>query len=141
MGVLLRRDERERRSCGDRMSLRRQVLGAYAGDQAVYASIARKPNAVICASHLVTAVFSAICDVGRHIFDDPTSSCPVPSRTRCAITESFTIRYRRPQAPWSVVKMVVPGAGAATAQIDRLKALGYSIIDVEPVSPKIVPQG
>ena len=37
--------------------------------------------------------------------------------------------------------MVVPGAGAATAQIDRLKALGYSIIDVEPVSPKIVPQG
>jgi hypothetical protein len=52
------------------------------------------------------------------------------------ITENFTIRYRRPQAPWSVVKMVVPGAAQATAQIDRLKALGYSIIDVEPASPK-----
>ncbi len=51
------------------------------------------------------------------------------------MTESFTIRYRRPEAPWSVVKMVVPGTDAVKSQIDRLKALGYSIIDVEPASP------
>jgi len=68
---------------------------------------------------------------------------PHPSHARCDISESFTIRYRRPEAPWSVVKMVVPHADAATAQIDRLKALGYSIIDVEPAppTPQVVPQG
>jgi len=51
------------------------------------------------------------------------------------ITESFTIRYRRPEAPWSVVRTVVPGAEATKTQVDRLKALGYSIIDVEPAAP------
>ncbi len=58
------------------------------------------------------------------------------------MTEIFTIRYRRPQAPWSVVKMAVPGAEAALAQVKRLKALGYSIIDVEPTSPRppVAPQ-
>ena len=36
--------------------------------------------------------------------------------------------------------MVVPDADAATTQIDRLKALGYSIVDVEPAAPKGIPQ-
>lgn len=31
--------------------------------------------------------------------------------------------------------MTVPGADAAKAQIDRLRALGYSIIDAEPATP------
>jgi hypothetical protein len=43
------------------------------------------------------------------------------------------IRYRRPEAPWSVVHMTVPnGADATKVQTMRLEALGYSIIDVTP---------
>ena len=46
---------------------------------------------------------------------------------------TYTIRYRRPDAPWSVVVMVVPsGADNATTQMNRLKALGYSIVDISP---------
>jgi hypothetical protein len=52
------------------------------------------------------------------------------------MTESFTIRYRRPQEPWSVVKMLTPSAEETLIQVKRLKALGYSIVDVEPTSPR-----
>jgi hypothetical protein len=49
------------------------------------------------------------------------------------MTQSHTIRYRRPEAPWSVVVMVIPGGNDATlAQIQRLRALGYAVIDVVP---------
>jgi hypothetical protein len=49
------------------------------------------------------------------------------------MSSSFTIRYRRPEAPWSVVVMVVPGeAEAALMQVQRLRALGYTVFDVSP---------
>ncbi len=55
----------------------------------------------------------------------------------------FIVRYRRPQAPWSAVSMVVPGADATMMQVKRLKALGYTIIDVEPAqsTPLSAPPG
>jgi hypothetical protein len=54
------------------------------------------------------------------------------SALRCEITHCiFTIRYRRPLALWSAVSMAVSGADAAMLQVKRLKALGYTIIDVE----------
>ena len=53
---------------------------------------------------------------------------------------TYTIRYRRPDAPWSVVVMVVPsGADDAMAQMQRLKTLGYSIVDVSPRLPEATP--
>ncbi|MEI9996004.1 MAG: hypothetical protein WDM91_15520 [Rhizomicrobium sp.] len=49
---------------------------------------------------------------------------------------TYTIRYRRPEAPWSVVVMVVPnGADMALAQVQRLRALGYAVFDVTPALP------
>ena len=49
---------------------------------------------------------------------------------------AFTIRYRRPEAPWSLAKMTVPnGEEAALAQKARLEALGYWVIDIAPSIP------
>jgi hypothetical protein len=49
---------------------------------------------------------------------------------------SFTIRYRRPETPWSVGKMTVPdGEEATEIQKARLEALGYSVIDVTSSPP------
>jgi hypothetical protein len=46
---------------------------------------------------------------------------------------TYTIRYRRPGAPWSVVNMTIPDdAEALLFQQTRLETLGYSIIDVTP---------
>jgi|KBSMisStandDraft_5_1062788.scaffolds.fasta_scaffold1143100_1 hypothetical protein len=47
---------------------------------------------------------------------------------------TYTIRYRRPDAPWSVVNMTIPdnGEAAVLLQQTRLETLGYSIIDVTP---------
>jgi hypothetical protein len=47
---------------------------------------------------------------------------------------TYTIRYRRPDAPWSVVNMTIPDNGEAAVlfQQTRLETLGYSIIDVTP---------
>lgn len=46
---------------------------------------------------------------------------------------TYTIRYRRPEVPWSVVNMTIPDdAEAVLLQQVRLEALGYSIIDVTP---------
>ena len=53
---------------------------------------------------------------------------------------TYTIRYRRPDAPWSVVTMIVPGgADDAIAQIQRLKTLCYVIVDVLPQLPQTTP--
>ncbi len=50
---------------------------------------------------------------------------------------TYTIRYRRPDAPWSVVVMVVPsGVDEAITQMNRLRTLGYSIVDVSPTLPE-----
>lgn len=47
---------------------------------------------------------------------------------------TYTIRYRRPDAPWSVVNMTIPNNAEAAVllQQTRLETLGYSIIDVTP---------
>lgn len=42
------------------------------------------------------------------------------------------IRYRRPDAPWSLLQMTAPDAKGAAAQVDRLLALGYQVADVTP---------
>jgi hypothetical protein len=52
---------------------------------------------------------------------------------------NFTIRYRRPEAPWSLVKMTVPDGDEATQiQKSRLEALGYSVIDVTSSIPSTI---
>ena len=53
-----------------------------------------------------------------------------------SIVTSFTIRYRRPETPWSLVKMTVPNGEEATEiQKARLEALGYAVIDVTSSIP------
>lgn len=42
------------------------------------------------------------------------------------------IRYRRPEAPWSLSLMTTPDAKEAAVQIGRLTALGYRVEDVLP---------
>ncbi len=55
------------------------------------------------------------------------------------ITRSYTIRYRRPEEPWSLIVMIVPsGADEASLQLSRLRKLGYSVMDVSPSLPKSV---
>ena len=54
---------------------------------------------------------------------------------------NFTIRFRRPGAPGSLIRMTVPnGEDATRAQRARLEALGYSVEDViaESVRPNSV---
>jgi hypothetical protein len=55
---------------------------------------------------------------------------PKADAERAAIAKSLTIRYRRPEAPWSMVKMTVPSGEEAQIQTARLEALGYSVMDV-----------
>jgi hypothetical protein len=47
-----------------------------------------------------------------------------------------TIRYRRPEAPSVVVVMGVPNSTEAAIQVDRLRALGYTIHDLTPPLPQ-----
>jgi hypothetical protein len=45
----------------------------------------------------------------------------------------YTIRYRRPEALWSLAKMTLSTDFAgATLQIARLRALDYRIVDITP---------
>jgi hypothetical protein len=55
-------------------------------------------------------------------------------------TAGTIIRYRRPEAPWSVATMVISGdEELVKVQIDRLLALGYSIVDSgQSPSPALV---
>ena len=48
---------------------------------------------------------------------------------------TYTIRYRRPEAPSSIVVMSVPNDVEAQSQMDRLRALGYTIHDLTPPLP------
>lgn len=49
-----------------------------------------------------------------------------------------TIRYRRPETPWSLSRSTTPDAARAVLQIARLVALGYEVVDVTP--PLVAPQ-
>jgi hypothetical protein len=51
------------------------------------------------------------------------------------MTIAYKIRYRRPEAPSSIAVMGVNGAAEAIAQMDRLRALGYTIHDLTPPLP------
>ena len=48
---------------------------------------------------------------------------------------AHTIRYRRPEAPSSIVVMGVPNSVEAQIQVDRMRALGYTIHDLIPPLP------
>jgi hypothetical protein len=66
------------------------------------------------------------------------NSVIAPGSAKEPTATSYTMRYRRPEAPWSVGRMVVPdGAEAAALQKARLEALGYSVIDVTPPLPPL----
>ena len=72
------------------------------------------------------------------------SGFPILRTPVVLITQSITIRYRRPDAPWSVGRMVVPGGSeAAAVHIERLKALGYAIVDAvtTPETTDLAPRG
>lgn len=49
---------------------------------------------------------------------------------------THTIRYRRPEAPSSIVVMNVPNSVEAASQVDRMRALGYTIHDLTPPLPE-----
>lgn len=42
------------------------------------------------------------------------------------------IRFRRPETPWSLSRMTTESAEQAAIQVQRLSALGYTIINVTP---------
>jgi len=52
---------------------------------------------------------------------------------------TYTIRYRRPEAPSVIAVMRVPNEGEASVQIERLRALGYKIHDLAPPLPQSEP--
>ena len=55
------------------------------------------------------------------------------------IVTNFTIRFRRPEAPGSLIRMTVPsGEDATRAQKVRLEALGYSVEEVTPSLTELV---
>jgi hypothetical protein len=43
-----------------------------------------------------------------------------------------TIRYRRPETPYSLSKMTTSNREGALMQIQRLKSLGYTVVEVVP---------
>jgi hypothetical protein len=45
---------------------------------------------------------------------------------------SHTIRFRRPETPYSLSKMTASSEQETMAQIQRLKSLGYAIVEVIP---------
>ena len=57
-------------------------------------------------------------------------SSGVDSAKGSSTETGIVIRYRRPEAPWSVVMMTVPNEVEAEIQTTRLKKLGYSLVDV-----------
>ena len=59
-----------------------------------------------------------------------TSSARPDTKDAGAKGQSLTIRYHRPEAPWSMVKMTVPNDEEAQIQTARLQALGYRVMDV-----------
>ncbi|MGA7711163.1 MAG: hypothetical protein WCA81_04620 [Rhizomicrobium sp.] len=52
---------------------------------------------------------------------------------------SHTIRFRRPETPYGVSRMVVPPEVDAAGRVRHLESLGYSIVDVTPPLQRQVP--
>lgn len=48
------------------------------------------------------------------------------------VTVGHTIRYRRPETPYSLSKMTTSNEQGALTQIQRLKTLGYTVVEVVP---------
>jgi hypothetical protein len=55
-----------------------------------------------------------------------------PSVEGSGTTVGHTIRYRRPETPYSLSKMTTSNEKGALAQIQRLKTLGYTVVEVVP---------
>jgi len=47
-----------------------------------------------------------------------------------------TIFYRRPEAPQSLCRQTAQTAATAAVQVERLIALGYTIVDNDAAKPK-----
>ena len=56
----------------------------------------------------------------------------LPSVEGSGTTVGHTIRYRRPETPYSLSKMTTSNEQGALAQIQRLKSLGYTVVEVVP---------
>jgi hypothetical protein len=46
-----------------------------------------------------------------------------------------SIFYRRPESPGSLARQTTPTTEEAITQVERLAALGYLVVDVEPKIP------
>ncbi len=68
---------------------------------------------------------------GAGTFQQLAPSPRARATARAAMTV-HKIRYRRPEAPWSLTQMTTQTAEDAATQIQRLIALGYSVTDVTP---------
>jgi len=56
----------------------------------------------------------------------------LPSVEGSGTTVGHTIRYRRPETPYSLSKMTTSNTQGALTQIQRLKTLGYTVVEVIP---------
>ena len=69
----------------------------------------------------------ALACAGRALFN--VRSC---SFTKDATLAEHSIRYRRPETPYSLSRSSAPDAQRAAVQVARLIALGYSVVEVVP---------
>jgi hypothetical protein len=44
----------------------------------------------------------------------------------------YTIRYRRPETPYALSRIVVPDGTNPREHIRRLETLGYAIVEISP---------
>jgi hypothetical protein len=56
----------------------------------------------------------------------------LPSAEGSGTSVGHTIRYRRPETPYSLSKMTTSNEQGALTQIQRLKTLGYTVVEVVP---------
>lgn len=59
-----------------------------------------------------------------------TARFPLMQKTETILIH--TIHFRRPDTPYSLSKMTAPNEQEAMMQIQRLKALGYTVTEVMP---------
>lgn len=65
--------------------------------------------------------------------DAPKNKTTASSSTEgSGTTVGHTIRYRRPETPYSLSKMTTSNEQGALTQIQRLKTLGYTVVEVIP---------
>jgi hypothetical protein len=84
---------------------------------------------IVCAKAVRRVPRACVCGVQR-------LQCAVPAVSlffrKTATLAEHSIRYRRPETPYSLSRSSAPDAARAAVQVARLIALGYSVVEVVP---------